>query len=470
MNDTDSASTTVESRAARRQTAARSSTARVAAWGAGCTLLIAVGVGVFLVAPWRSARDNTQATPPPAPPALALEASPNPGATNVPADAIVKVTARNGAIDQVTVVPASGPDAEAAAPTAKDGAVDATAVDPNAVTGTLVADGSLWASGSPMMPGTTYRVTVVASPPSTGSTTDRHGAPGSGAARNATVTRTWTFGTVAATAGLDVRLTPGDGTVVGVGQPIIVVFDHPVVNKAQVETRLVVRTTPQVDGAWHWFSDREVHWRPETYWAAHTLVSLDADLRGIDAGNGVWGVAHRTLHFSIGDARVSVANAATHQMTVAVNGQVVRTLPISTGRDKYPTANGVHIVLNKAPDVIMDSATNGIPRNSPDGYYEHVYWDVRISNGGEYVHAAPWSVGDQGHDNVSHGCINVSVTDAQWFFGLAQPGDIVDVVNTPRPPVTTDAGMRDWNMSWATWVQGSALYQNPATMPRTTHA
>jgi hypothetical protein len=40
----------------------------------------------------------------------------------------------------------------------------------------------------------------------------------------------------------------------------------------------------------------------------------------------------------------------------------------------------------------MDSATVGIPKGDPDYYYETVYWDTRISNGGMFVHAAPWSL------------------------------------------------------------------------------
>jgi lipoprotein-anchoring transpeptidase ErfK/SrfK len=114
--------------------------------------------------------------------------------------------------------------------------------------------------------------------------------------------------------------------------------------------------------------------------------------------------------------------------------------------------NGVHVVLAKKPDVIMDSATVGIPRDSPDGYYEHVKWDTRISNSGEFVHAAPWSVGDQGRLNVSHGCINVSNAEAKWFYGFSQRGDIVKVVGSSRGPLSWDAGTEDWNMSWAHWT------------------
>jgi lipoprotein-anchoring transpeptidase ErfK/SrfK len=131
----------------------------------------------------------------------------------------------------------------------------------------------------------------------------------------------------------------------------------------------------------------------------------------------------------------------------------VRSVPISAGRTKYPTMGGVHIVLYKSYDVIMDSQTVGIPRNSPDGYYEHVFWDVAISNGGEFVHAAPWSVGAQGNSNVSHGCVNLSPADATWFYGFSTLGDVVEVVGSPRPP-SDDAGTLDWRLPWEQWAQG----------------
>ena len=105
----------------------------------------------------------------------------------------------------------------------------------------------------------------------------------------------------------------------------------------------------------------------------------------------------------------------------------------------------------------MDSSTNGIPLDSADGYRTDVQWATRLTNSGIYVHAAPWSVGSQGSANVSHGCVNVSDEWGKWFFDLSQPGDVVTITGGPRPPSSTDAGSRDWNMSWDEWIAGSAL-------------
>ena len=98
------------------------------------------------------------------------------------------------------------------------------------------------------------------------------------------------------------------------------------------------------------------------------------------------------------------------------------------------------------------SATVGIPRKSPDGYYEEVPNSVRISYGGAFVHAASWSVRDQGVRNVSHGCVNISPADAAWFFDVVKRGDVVDIKNAKAAPLTSDPGMSDWNIPFSAWA------------------
>ena len=55
---------------------------------------------------------------------------------------------------------------------------------------------------------------------------------------------------------------------------------------------------------------------------------------------------------------------------------------------------------------------------------------MRIDNSGAFVHSAPWSVGAQGENNVSHGCINISPANAQWFYDNFGSGDAVVVKNS----------------------------------------
>ena len=82
-------------------------------------------------------------------------------------------------------------------------------------------------------------------------------------------------------------------------------------------------------------------------------------------------------------------------------------------------------MLEKFADIVMDSSTYGVPVNSAEGYKLKVQNAVRIDNSGTFVHSAPWSVGDQGKRNVSHGCINLSPANAQWFYDNFGSGDPV---------------------------------------------
>ena len=112
-------------------------------------------------------------------------------------------------------------------------------------------------------------------------------------------------------------------------------------------------------------SRRELHWRPPTYWQAHTDVNVDANFDRLDLGDGVWGAGHRSSHFVVGDAHVSIADVQTHTFTVTSNGRVQRVIPMSAGRDAYPTKNGVHIMgllrdLNRQEGVTMVMVTHNL--------------------------------------------------------------------------------------------------------------
>ena len=347
---------------------------------------------------------------------------------------------------QLTVAPANGATAVAlgsrVSVSVSDGTLTDVSVadsDGNTVVGSLDPTSHSWDSTGALVPGTQYIVTATAV--SDGGTTTQNSS---------------TFTTAAAANVLGVKIAPLEGEVVGVGMPIVVYFSSAVTNEAAVERQLIVDSAVPIVGSWHWYGNKEVHYRPMQYWPAGDVVTLHANLKGVDAGKGVWGNENRTLNFTIGASQISTVNAVTDKMTVVVNGVVTRTMSVSTGRDKYPTTSGIHVVLDKAPSVIMNSATVGIPKGNPDYYYETVLWDVRISWSGEYVHSAPWSVSEQGRENVSHGCVNASPVDAQWFYNLSRRGDIVTVTGTPRP-LESGNGWTDWNMSWAQWISGSAL-------------
>ena len=66
------------------------------------------------------------------------------------------------------------------------------------------------------------------------------------------------------------------------------------------------------------------------------------------------------------------------------------------------------------------------------------------------------STGSQGYSNVSHGCINVSTSNGQWFYDNSKRGDIVEIVNTVGSTLPGTDGLGDWNIPWEQWKEGNA--------------
>jgi len=311
------------------------------------------------------------------------------------------------------------------------------------IDGSLSGDKLSWQSTSRLQPGETYRVRGVA--------VDKHGDQAVYQSRFSTQDL-----------GLDQQAFPSffplPGSTVGVGMPAIIRFDVPITDKASIERHLHVTSVPAQPGAFHWISDTEVHWRPENYWQPGTKVTVDADIDSIPAGNGVFGQKSRTSTFTIGRSMVSKVNTKTDQMRVYQDGKLVRTIPITTGQQpKFTTRSGVKVIVEKYRKKRMNSETVGIDPNGPDGYnIAGVEYAMRITYSGEFVHAAPWSVGSQGHANVSHGCTGMSTANAEWLYSQTLIGDVVEYTGTDKPMTLTN-GIGDWNLPFADYAKGSAL-------------
>ena len=251
-------------------------------------------------------------------------------------------------------------------------------------------------------------------------------------------------------------LSPGDGNVVGVGQPIAIRFDESIPDRAAAEKAITVTTDPPVEGAFYWLSNSEVRWRPQNFWEPGTSVTVAVKTFGVDLGAGLFGQEDLDATFTIGDRVVATADDASKTLTVRRNGEVIKTMPISMGKSSTPTPNGVYTIGDRYQRLVMDSSTYGVPSNSPDGYRLEVDWATQMSYSGVYVHSAPWSVGSQGSANVSHGCLNVSPDNAQWFYNNTKRGDIVEVTGTVGSVLSGVEGLGDWNIPWSQWKAGNA--------------
>ncbi|MFI9174367.1 L,D-transpeptidase [Streptomyces lincolnensis] len=324
---------------------------------------------------------------------------------------------------------------------------DVTAQDATGrhVAGELSADGSRWHSTSPLAANAHYTVRV--------STEDEDGAPGRKVV-------TFDTGKPRTKKRLDVTFGPKAGKY-GVGQPVTAELSMPVKDRAQravVERALKVESTPAVQGAWHWVDDKELHYRPKEYWPTRATVQVRSNLDGIKISDRLWGGRAKPLRLTTGDRVIAVTDASSHSMTVYRNGEAINTIPVTTGKAGFETRNGVKVVLGKEYFVRMRGTSIGIAEGSSESYDLPVYYATRVTWSGEYVHAAPWSVGSQGYANVSHGCTGMSTADAEWFFDTVREGDLVKVVNSYGDTMEPFGnGFGDWNLAWKKWRGGSAL-------------
>ena len=226
---------------------------------------------------------------------------------------------------------------------------------------------------------------------------------------------------------------PTNGSKAGAAKPIYINFARPIADRALAEQAIHISSVPPVPGRFYWTSDSQVRWRPQDFWPAGTIVNIDA--------------GGTKSSFTVPEQLVATVDDATHQMTVVRNGKVEKTFPVSMGKPdgKHETKNGTYYVLEKFADIVMDSATYGVPNTSPDGYKLKVQDAVRIDNSGVFVHSAPWSTGDQGKRNVSHGCINLSPANAQWFYDNFGSGDPIVIKNSVVTYNQNDGG-QDWQI------------------------
>lgn len=248
-------------------------------------------------------------------------------------------------------------------------------------------------------------------------------------------------------------LNVGDGQSYGIAIPIVLRFNAPVTNRAAVQQTLSVTTSAHTPGSWAWLDNQDVHWRPQGYYVPGTAVSVSAKLYGVEFGPGLYGKNDLTSNFTIGRSQIVKANIQSHDLVVITNGVQTADYPASYGLDSDPGRNthyGIHVVMSRSQTVLMSNPRYG---------YSNVvvHWAVRISNNGEFIHAAPWSVGAQGSRNVSHGCANLSTANAIAYYNSILVGDPVEVTGSSVPLGPSDGDYYDWTLTWPQWAALSAL-------------
>ncbi|BFU45371.1 Ig-like domain-containing protein [Krasilnikovia sp. MM14-A1004] len=381
---------------------------------AGCSSHRKAGTGA---ANWvQPVADTEQPTTP-----VRLTVTPASGATEVSPGKPIVVTAEGGTLQTVTVTAGK-----------------------TKVSGSLQSDGT-WRSTDDLAYDKTYKVVATA--------TDTKGVASDHTSTFTTVKPHSLAHVTFQANGMSAIRT---GHTYGAGQPVIIAFSR-AVNKAAAEKAIEIETSPAVEGTFHWASDSTVHWRPAKYWSAGTKIKVSVQAFGVKLGKQVYGAKNASTHFEIGRQLIAVTDYRKHVTKVYINGKLVRTMKCSLGKGgtttgakgehiSYWTTGGPHVVLSKERVHSMSSESYGITDPKDPNYYapEDVEYCTRISDTGEFMHAAPWNHA-LGRANLSHGCINLSVTDAKWVYENFMVGDVVDVKNSPRP-LQLGNGLADWTI------------------------
>ncbi len=361
--------------------------------------------------------------------------TPSNGSSRVKPDKGVTVTVAHGKLENVKVV---------------------TGHDPAA--GTLSQNGTVWHSLWPLRVGTHYTVTATAL-----------GTDGK------TVTATSSFGTLRPAQTFQASTILGHQSY-GVGIPIMIDFNSAVDPRfrANVERAIEIKSSKPVVGAWEWDTQCGsavvcLDFRTRQYWPQNTKVSFDAHFNGVEVAPGVFGTSNLSQSFRIGASLIGLTSTKTHQTRIYWHNKLYQVWTDSSGQPGDDTADGTYLTIEKANPTLMSGPGY---KNVP------VYWSVRFTWSGNYYHSAPWSLGEQGYTNVSHGCVNLSPEHAQWWYDRSNPGDPITITGSPVAG-NWDDGYTEWFLSWPQLLRHSATHEavqagptgstfvNPDTLPTT---
>ncbi len=312
------------------------------------------------------------------------------------------------------------------------------------IPGEISADGTSWKAPAGQLDyASDYSVKA--------SAVDRSGLP---------MTYTTSFATVKPSEFLTADVFPSQDSVYGVGMPITVTVNHRLKTdktRAAFEKTLdILVDGTAADGAWNWINDNTVMFRPKDFWPGNATITVGSNAKGVQITKGLWGQDDTKVTFRTGDANISYVDMKTHQLRFTRNGQTIRVIPITTGKPGFDTRSGVKVIENKERTRLMDASTGGTNKTDPEYYRLTVEYAMRLTDSGEFLHAAPWSVGAQGHANVSHGCTGMSIGNAAWLYHNSKIGDVVVYTGSNRPMEGFN-GIGMWNISLHRWAEGSAL-------------
>jgi hypothetical protein len=158
-------------------------------------------------------------------------------------------------------------------------------------------------------------------------------------------------------------------------------------------------------------------------------------LKGNSKDSTPYNKVHKTdlelmQHYGKTNQEVVVVSLEEQAMRVYDNGKLVNAFLVTTGRPDRPTPPGVWWVEGKQSPTVFKS---GVPQSSPDWYPDTpINYAMQFHSEGYFLHDSWWrddygpgtnyphvdSSGDSFSSQGSHGCVNLSKTDAGWLYGF----------------------------------------------------
>ncbi len=366
-----------------------------------------------------------KATPPLVVPAATYSANPPLGSTGISPLSGIIIRVAHGTLSGITLTNADG----------------------TVVKGNLSADKTSWTVAEPLGYDATYTLS--------GKAVGANGKP---------VTVKGSYTTVNPGSVIRASISPGDGVAVGIGAPILISLGTDIndtTGRQNIEKAITVTTVPKTEGSFAWIRHVDgwgLDWRPKNYWAPYTKVKVTANLYGVNYGNNLWGKEDLTSSFAIGRSEITKGDISTHHLKVYRSGRLLFDFPTSYGLESDPgrvTHGGTYIVMSKEYLHLMS--------NPAYNYYNFkAYYAVRISDNGTFIHANDGTADVQGHENVTHGCANLTLTNAKLFYDQTMYGDPVEITNSSIPLSQSDGDVYDWTIPWSKWQTLSALSKSYA--------
>jgi len=296
--------------------------------------------------------------------------------------------------------------------------------------GDMSEDETTWTSTKPLDFDAAYTVTYSA---------DNNGRTSEG---------TSAFSTVDAAHEMDVRMNVRDGGTYGVWQIVEFDFSEPIQNKDEIEQAVSVNGGGDQDGAFRWYSDTKLRYRPAEPWAPDSKVKVAIELLGKDVGNGMIGNENQTVNFTTGPEHRAYVDNNTKTLVAFENGRKTGEWPVTLGNPDWPSTTGKKVIIEQAESYEFKPSSLNLSPGDPH-YYEPFNASnvARLTWSGEFIHQAlPSAMPVLGYANISHGCVGMPPEGAKYIFDTFRPGDMVEVVNTNYPQADPDDGFGDWNI------------------------